>query len=140
MNCLVPPSLAAPRLCTAARQIADMVSRALICRQGPKGIIDSTCALISVRVVWVFVLFNGRVRNELMNINESGSLTEARVVIVDVRTERNTWRPDNASADSPPPRRHLMSLDFATAERGFQCRCGERDCRSSHKVTALYLA
>ena len=37
--------------------------------------------------------FNGRVRDELLNITEFGSLTEARIVIEDWRNEYNTWRP-----------------------------------------------
>ena len=37
--------------------------------------------------------FNGRIRDELLNITEFGSLTEARVLIQDWRNEYNTWRP-----------------------------------------------
>jgi len=40
--------------------------------------------------------FNGRVRDELLNITEFGSLTEARIVIEDWRHEYNTWRPHSS--------------------------------------------
>jgi len=40
--------------------------------------------------------FNGRVRDELLNITEFGSLTEARIVIEDWRNEYNTWRPHSS--------------------------------------------
>ena len=40
--------------------------------------------------------FNGRVRDELLNITEFGSLTEARVIIEDWRNEYNTWRPHSS--------------------------------------------
>ena len=46
--------------------------------------------------------FNGRVRDELLNINEFGSLTEARVVIEDWRTEYNTWRPHSSLGGLTP--------------------------------------
>jgi putative transposase len=40
--------------------------------------------------------FNGRARDELLNITEFGSLTEARVLIEDWRNEYNTWRPHSS--------------------------------------------
>ena len=40
--------------------------------------------------------FSGRLRNELLNIEEFGSITEARVVIEDWRHEYNTYRPHTA--------------------------------------------
>jgi putative transposase len=46
--------------------------------------------------------FNGRARDELLNINEFGSLTEARVVIEDWRTEYNTWRPHSSLGGLTP--------------------------------------
>ena len=46
--------------------------------------------------------FNGRVRDELLNINEFGSLTEARVVIEDWRLEYNTWRPHSSLGGLTP--------------------------------------
>lgn len=46
--------------------------------------------------------FNGRVRDELLNINEFGSLTEARVVIEDWRNEYNTWRPHSSLGGLTP--------------------------------------
>jgi len=46
--------------------------------------------------------FNGRIRDELLNITEFGSLTEARVVIEDWRNEYNTWRP-HSSLDGLTP-------------------------------------
>ncbi len=46
--------------------------------------------------------FNGRARDELLNINEFGSLTEARVVIEDWRNEYNTWRPHSSLGGLTP--------------------------------------
>ncbi len=46
--------------------------------------------------------FNGRARDELLNIEESGSLTKARVVIEDGRIEDNTWRPHSSLAGLTP--------------------------------------
>lgn len=47
--------------------------------------------------------FNGRLRDKLLNIEELGSLTEAKLIIEDWRTEYNTYRPHSASTDSHPP-------------------------------------
>jgi transposase InsO family protein len=47
--------------------------------------------------------FNGRVRDELLNIEEFGTLTEATVVVEAWRIEYNTYRPTAPSAASPPP-------------------------------------
>ena len=46
--------------------------------------------------------FNGRLRDELLNITEIGSLTEARVVIEDWRIEYNTWRPHSSLGGLTP--------------------------------------
>jgi transposase InsO family protein len=46
--------------------------------------------------------FNGRVRDELLNVTEFGSLTEAQVIIEDWRIEYNTWRPHDALAGARP--------------------------------------
>jgi transposase InsO family protein len=46
--------------------------------------------------------FNGRARDELLNITEFGSVTEARVVIEDWRTEYNTWRPHSSLGGLTP--------------------------------------
>ena len=46
--------------------------------------------------------FNGRVRDELLNITEFGSLTEARVLIEDGRNEYNTWRPHSSLGGLTP--------------------------------------
>jgi putative transposase len=46
--------------------------------------------------------FNGRARDELLNITEFGSLTEARVVIEDWRNEYNTWRPHSSLGGLTP--------------------------------------
>ncbi|MCH7901741.1 MAG: IS3 family transposase [Acidobacteria bacterium] len=46
--------------------------------------------------------FNGRARDELLNIEEFGSLTEARVVIEDWRIEYNTWRPHSSLGGLTP--------------------------------------
>jgi putative transposase len=40
--------------------------------------------------------FNGRVRDELLNIEEFGSLTEAQVLVQAWRIEYNTYRPHSA--------------------------------------------
>jgi len=46
--------------------------------------------------------FNGRMRDELSNITEFGSLTEAQVVIEDWRHEYNTWRPHSSLGGLTP--------------------------------------
>jgi transposase InsO family protein len=46
--------------------------------------------------------FNGRARDELLNITEFGCLTEARVVIEDWRIEYNTWRPHSSLGGLTP--------------------------------------
>jgi len=46
--------------------------------------------------------FNGRVRDELLNTEEFASLTEARVLIEDWRTEYNTWRPHGSLGGLTP--------------------------------------
>ena len=46
--------------------------------------------------------FNGRLRDECLNINEFGSLTEARVIIEDWRVEYNTWRPHSSLGNLTP--------------------------------------
>jgi putative transposase len=46
--------------------------------------------------------FNGRLRDECLNINEFGSLTEARVIIEDWRIEYNTWRPHSSLGNQTP--------------------------------------
>ncbi len=40
--------------------------------------------------------FNGRLRDELLNIEEFGSLTGAKLIIEDWRIEYNTYRPHSA--------------------------------------------
>jgi transposase InsO family protein len=40
--------------------------------------------------------FNGRARDELLNVEEFGSLTEAQVVVQAWRTEYNNYRPHSA--------------------------------------------
>jgi putative transposase len=46
--------------------------------------------------------FNGRVRDELLNITEFGSLTEAQVIVEDWRNEYNTWRPHSSLGGLTP--------------------------------------
>lgn len=46
--------------------------------------------------------FNGRARDELLNIEEFGSLTEARIVIEERRNEYNTWRPHSSLGGLTP--------------------------------------
>jgi hypothetical protein len=47
--------------------------------------------------------FNGRVRDELLNLEEFTSLTVAQVVVEAWRIEYNTTGPTPPSAASPPP-------------------------------------
>jgi putative transposase len=47
--------------------------------------------------------FNGRVRDELLNVEDFSSLTIAQVVIEAWRIEYDTYRPHSASAASPRP-------------------------------------
>jgi len=46
--------------------------------------------------------FNGRLRDELLNIEEFGSITEACVIIEDWREEYNTYRPHSALGGLTP--------------------------------------
>ena len=46
--------------------------------------------------------FNGRVRDELLNVEEFGSLTEAQVVTEAWRMEYNTYRPHSALGGLTP--------------------------------------
>ena len=50
--------------------------------------------------------FSGRVRDELLNVEEFGSLTEAQVVIEAWRTEYNTYRPHSALDGLTPDEYH----------------------------------
>lgn len=46
--------------------------------------------------------FNGRLRDELLNIEEFGSIAEAKVIIEDWRNEYNTYRPHSALGGLAP--------------------------------------
>ena len=46
--------------------------------------------------------FNGRSRDELLNVEEFGSLTEAKVIIEDWRNEYNEYRPHSALGNLTP--------------------------------------
>ena len=46
--------------------------------------------------------FNGRVRDELLNVEEFGSLLEARVLAETWRVEYNTYRPHSALGGLTP--------------------------------------
>ena len=46
--------------------------------------------------------FNGRIRDELLNIEEFGSITEAKVIIEDWRIQYNTYRPHSAHGGLTP--------------------------------------
>ena len=46
--------------------------------------------------------FNGRLRDELLNIEEFGSITEAKVLIEDWRQEYNSYRPHSALGGLTP--------------------------------------
>ena len=47
--------------------------------------------------------FNGRVRDELLNVEEFGSLLEAQVIAEAWRVDYNTYRPQSSSVVSPLP-------------------------------------
>jgi putative transposase len=57
--------------------------------------------------------FNGRVRDELLNIEEFGSLREAQVLVEAWRIEYNTYRPHSALGGLTPAayRHHQVSND-----------------------------
>lgn len=46
--------------------------------------------------------FNGRARDELLNIEEFATLTEARIVVEAWRMEYNTWRPHSSLGGLTP--------------------------------------
>ena len=46
--------------------------------------------------------FNGRLHDELLNIEEFGSITEAKVLIEDWRQEYNNYRPHSALGGRTP--------------------------------------
>ena len=47
-------------------------------------------------------MFNGRVRDDLLNVEEFGSLAEAQVITEDWRIEYNTYRPHSALGGLTP--------------------------------------
>ncbi len=47
--------------------------------------------------------FNGRVRDELLNVEEFGSLTEATAIVEAWRIEYNVYRPHSALDGLTPP-------------------------------------
>ena len=53
--------------------------------------------------------FNGRLRDELLNIEEFGSLTEAKIIIEDWRIEYNTYRP-HSSLDGLTPTEYADTI------------------------------
>jgi transposase InsO family protein len=52
--------------------------------------------------------FNGRVRDELLNVEEFGSLLEAQVIVESWRTEYNTFRP-HSSLDGLTPAEYVKT-------------------------------
>lgn len=50
--------------------------------------------------------FNGRVRDELLNIEEFGSVAEAKVIVEDWRSEYNTYRPHGSLGGLTPAEYH----------------------------------
>jgi putative transposase len=68
--------------------------------------------------------FNGRVRDELLNIEEFGSLVEARVVVEAWRIEYNTYRPHSSLGGLTP-------AEFATRWESGQHNPGTQDTRPS---------
>jgi putative transposase len=66
---------------------------------------DTTTAYIDPGSPWQnpFVeSFNGRLRDELLNIEEFSSLMEAKVIIEDWRVQYNTYRPHSALGGLTP--------------------------------------
>jgi putative transposase len=58
--------------------------------------------------------FNERLRDELLNIEEFGSLTEAKIIIEDWRIEYNTYRPHSSlSGLTPTEYAHTNNPDHA---------------------------
>ena len=58
--------------------------------------------------------FNGRPRDELLNIEEFGSLTEAKTIIEDWRIEYNTYRPHSSLGGlNPTEYAHTNNPDHA---------------------------
>lgn len=58
--------------------------------------------------------FNGRLRDELLNIEEFGSLTEAKIIIEDWRIEYNTYRPHSSLGGlTPTEYAHTNNPDHA---------------------------
>jgi transposase InsO family protein len=53
--------------------------------------------------------FNGRLRDELLSIEEFGSLTEAKIIIEDWRIEYNTYRP-HSSLDGLTPTEYAQTI------------------------------
>lgn len=68
--------------------------------------------------------FNGRVRDELLNIEEFGSLAEARVVVEAWRIEYNTYRPHSSLGGLTP-------AEFATRWESGPQNPGTQDTRPS---------
>ncbi len=46
--------------------------------------------------------FNGRVRDELLNVEDFADLRQAQVIVEDWRIEYNTYRPHSALGDLTP--------------------------------------
>jgi putative transposase len=55
--------------------------------------------------------FNGRVRDELLNVEVFGSLVEAQVVVEDWRMEYNTYRPHSSLGGLTPAQYHQQWTD-----------------------------
>ncbi len=64
--------------------------------------------------------FNGRLRDELLNIEEFGSITEAKVLIEDWRNEYNTYRPHSALRGLTPTEYAAIETENNQSQRGGQ--------------------
>lgn len=112
-----PPRLVDERLASRLREIAGQHPRwgwktahEILLREG--WALRDYCRMTLMRTSYIepgspwenpFVeSFNGRLRDELLNIEEFGSITEARVIIEDWRNEYNTYRPHSALGGLTP--------------------------------------
>jgi len=67
--------------------------------------------------------FNGRLRDELLNIEEFGSLTEAKLIIGDWRIEYNTYRPHSALDGLTPTAYADTATDNKQPDQGTIVHC-----------------
>jgi putative transposase len=81
--------------------------------------------------------FNGRARDELLNIEEFGTLLEAQVVIEAWRVESTPTDPTRPSAVSPPP--STPSGGPSTNQRSYDSWTTQRSPVTVHSLQGLLL-